>query len=190
MGKNILFSIGIMLFLSAGITARADTALSENDIRHFMNAMKPLQELGKKYDFVDNNHLPMATLDMNSFSPMSHSLEKVKNHKAFDEFSSIIQGAGFSSVEQWANIGDRIIRAYLSLRIVAEMTPEKIQEIQKSLAEVKQNNYLSPEVKKQLLNSLKRSITLEKNMSNGDKADQKSLKAHLVELEQYFEETE
>lgn len=190
MKKGILFSIAIVIFFGTLVSARADTPLNEKDIQHFMNAMKPLQKLGEKHDIDDSDHMPMEQGDMNNFSPMASSLEKIRTHKAFDEFKAIIDDAGFSSVEQWANVGDRIMRAFMSLKMTSEMTPEIIQQIQKSLAEIEKSDYLSPEVKKQLVTSMKRSLTLEKNMSSDDKADIDTVKPYLAKLERHFEETE
>ncbi len=190
MKKGLLFSIAIIIFLGSLVSARAETPLNGKDIQHFMNAMQPLQELGEKHDIGHSDDMSMEQGDMNRFSPMTNSLEKIRAHKAFDEFKSIIFDAGFSSVEQWANVGDRIMRAYMSIKMTTEMTPEIIQQIQKSLAEIEKSDYLSPEVKKQLVTSMKRSLTLGKNMSSVDKADIDTVKPYLAKLERHFEETE
>ncbi|MCF6216035.1 MAG: hypothetical protein L3J58_07665 [Emcibacter sp.] len=190
MKKGILFSIAIIIFFGSLVSAHAETPLNGKDIQHFMNAMKPLQKLGEKYNIDEDDNMPMEQGDMNSFSPMTSSLEKIRTHEAFDEFKSIIFDAGFSSVEQWANVGDRIMRAFMSLKMTSEITPEIRQQIQKSLAEIKKSDYLSPEVKQQLITSMNHSLALGKNMSPDDKADIDTVKPYLAKLERHFEETE
>lgn len=187
---NNIFTLIICITLTLNVTfpAHAATPLSGNDIQHFMNAMKPLQKLGTKYDFAEDENLPDKNGDFADFSPMSQSLEAVKDHESYEEFKTIILKAGFSSPQQWANVGDRVIRAYTSLRIIEEMTPQRIAEILKDIEEVEKNQYLSPEIKKQILESLTRTMTLKDNISEATKADQESLKPYLAKLERLFEE--
>ncbi|MBL4802929.1 MAG: hypothetical protein JKY45_13670 [Emcibacter sp.] len=188
-------SISIFLFLGSLSALHAETHLSGNDIQHFMNAMKPLQKLGDKYDFEENNNksaedqAPMvAPDDFTNFTPMSQSLTEITGHKAYGEFEAIVHNAGFSSPQQWATVGDRVMKAYMSLKMIAELTPEKLQEMQVSIEEVKKNEYLSPEMKTQILGSLNQMIAMTTNLSEHDKADQKTLKPYLTKLERLFEE--
>lgn len=168
--------------------AQAAAPLSKDDIQHFMNAMKPLQELGQKYEFDENKDPPAENTGFTGFSPMTRALEDVKGHASYEEFNIIIHDAGFSSPEQWADVGDRVIRAYTALKVAREMTPEKKQKMMKNIEEVKKNEYLSPELKKQLLESLSQSMTMTDNINAGTKADQESLKPYLDQLERLFEE--
>ncbi len=187
--KHVLtLCISISLFFGYFFTAHAITPLGENDIQHFMNAMKPLQELGEKYDFPENTDTPAENPDFADFSPMSRALKDVKDHESYEEFKTIILAAGFSTPQQWASIGDRIMRAYTSAKIIETMTPEKIQKMLKSIEEVKKNEYLSPEIKKQLLNNLTQALTMTDNLTESTKADQEALKPYLAKLERLFEE--
>ena len=127
--------------------AHAAVPLNKGDIKHFINAMKPLQALGEKYPFEENSDALTDTAgtedtDVTRFSPMSRALAKVKDHPSFEEFKTIIHRAGFASPQQWATVGDRIMRAYTSLKVIESMTPEKIQELLKTIEEVKKNEYL------------------------------------------------
>lgn len=187
--KNIIpITLSILLFLGGFITAHATEPLSEGDVQHFMNAYNPVQKLGNKYDFDDDKDDAIENIDPADFTPMSYALERVKNHEAYEEFKTIISTAGFSSPQQWANVGDRVMGAFTSLKIIEEMTPEKIQEMLKSIEDVKKNEYLSPEIKKQLLESLTQMVTMSDNISHDEKADQNALKPYLARLERLFEE--
>lgn len=187
--KNIIsLSIGLLLFLNLISTAHAAPLLSADNIQDFMNAMRPLQELGKKYNIGDKEELPPASNDFTDFAPMSRALDDVKDNEAYDEFEAIILKAGFSSSEQWASVGDRIMRAYTATNIIREMTPEKKQKMLKSIEEVKKNAYLSSEIKQQLLKSLTQSITMSENLTKETKKDQDALKPYLTKLKRLFEE--
>ncbi|PCJ44561.1 MAG: hypothetical protein COA76_16425 [Moritella sp.] len=184
----IALCFSIVLFSSSLFAAHAAPTLSGDDIQHFMNAMKPLKKLGAKYDFNDNGNSSTAQMAQTGFAPMSRSLAEVKNHEAYEEFKTIINKAGFSSPEQWAVVGDRVMRAYMSLKALEELTPEKIQELQVSIEAVEKNEYLSAETKKQLLGSMKQMITLKSDMPEESKADQDALKPYLAKLNSLFEE--
>ncbi|PCI50538.1 MAG: hypothetical protein COB49_03550 [Alphaproteobacteria bacterium] len=187
--KNIIsLCISILLFSGCFFSAHAEAQLGEDDIQHFINAMKPLRDLGEKYDITENNNLPTENTGFTAYFPMSRALENVKDHSSYEDFEKIIREAGFSSPAQWANIGDRVMRAYTSLKIIREMTPERIQEMLKGIEDVKKNKYLSPEIKEQILDSLTQTITMSDNISGNTKADQEALKPYLTRLERLFEE--
>lgn len=186
--KNIISLIlSILLFSIAYGTVYAADTLSGNDIQHFIDAFRPVQELEGKYDFNDEEE-PAEDINPEDFTPMTYVLELMKNHESYDEFTEIILSAGFSSPQQWAEVGDRVMNAYTAIRIIEEMTPKKIQKMLKSIEEVKKNEYLSPEIKKQLLESLTQMVTISDNLTEGEIADQEALTPYLDRLELLFKE--
>ncbi len=189
MKKIIGLIFGIIFFLNNMAVAHADSPLNGDDIQHFMNAMKPLQELGEKYNFENDDQMLAANSNMADFSPMSNSLEVIKSHEAYGEFKKVIRAAGFSDATEWANIGDRVMKAYMSLKMTEQMTPEKMQEMQKNIEEIKKNEYLSSEMKERILNSLGLALSMGGNMSEEDKADRKALRPYLAKLDRLFEES-
>jgi len=76
--KNILaLSISILLFSGCFFSAHAAPALSKDDIQNFMNAMKPLQVLGEKYDMDENKDPPDEDTGFENFlPPCPDALEK------------------------------------------------------------------------------------------------------------------
>jgi len=192
MTRTIILGIGFLLLLTplTGNSFAANSPLTGADIEHFMDAMKPLQKLAKKYDMEEDPDGAANNMTGRDFSPMSRSLARIKDHEAYGEFKTIIRDAGFSSTEHWANVGDRVMKAYISLNISQEMTPEQKQEMRQSMAEIEKNEYLSPEMKKQLLANLHQTMTMMDNLSRSDKTDQETLKPYLPKLERLFEELE
>ena len=194
MKKKLILGFGVVMLLAMSFgnfhVAYAASPLTSDNIEHFMKAMKPLQQLSRKYDLEKETKGSVDDFATKEFAPMSRSLDKIKDHKAYDEFTDIILDAGFSSVDQWANVGDRVMKSYISLRMKREMTPEQIQEIKKSMAEIENNAYLSAEMKKQFMANLQRTMAMVNDISNSDKADQEALEPYLPKLDQLFEELE
>lgn len=193
--KNIVsLAITVLIFMGGPwgsvFAAQAQTPLGGDDIRHFIAAMKPLQKLGEKYDFKNGRQQRVEGLNVTDFYPMSQSLDRVKKHESYSEFTAIIHKAGFSSPEKWASIGDRIMRAYMFGRVVEGLTPEKIQDMRENMAEIEKNAYLSPEVRKKIIDNLKQTTAMADEMPENIKADQESLKPFLAKLKRLFEEQE
>lgn len=214
--KNIVtLSIAILFYFGSLLNANAAAPLSQDDINHFINAMKPLQALGqeldkdqaldKEQDSINNKMREEPTASSSdftgldniskgnnpslpNFAPMSHALTKMKGHPAYGKFQSILHNAGFSSPEQWARIGDRIMRAYMSRNMLKSMTPQKTLEIMKTIEEVEENEYLSSETKKHLLNSMKAATAMTRHIPAEIKADQDALKPSLAKLDRLFKE--
>ncbi|NOZ42924.1 MAG: hypothetical protein GXP02_07150 [Alphaproteobacteria bacterium] len=190
MKKIISLSFGIFILYGSFFAAYAQTPLSGNDIRHFIKAMKPLQKLGRKYDFKNSGNGPAESLNITNFFPMSRSLKTIKDNKGYGEFKAVIRKAGFSSPEQWASIGDRIMRAYVFLKLTKTLTPEKIRDLQKNVAVIEKNKYLSLEMRKKFLDNLKQTIAMARKMPKNITADQASLKPFSAELKRLFKEQE
>jgi len=123
-----------------------------------------------------------------NFAPMSDALNGMKGHPAYGKFQSILHNAGFSSPEQWAHIGDRVMRAYMSRNMIKSMTPQKRLEMMKTIEEVEKNEYLSSETKKHLLNSMKAATAMADHLPAEIKADQEALKPSLARLDRLFKE--
>ncbi|MCF8473103.1 MAG: hypothetical protein K9G26_00285 [Emcibacter sp.] len=187
MQKIRSLAIRIILLLSISSVAYADSPLNVNDIQYFMKVMPPLQLLGQKYNF-ENGAEQNQIMDINNFTPMSNALEIIQTHKAFSEFQSIIHTAGFSSPQHWATVGDRIMRAYISLQTAKNMTPKKIQDMTISIEEMNKNEYLSLETKQNIQNNLNNMIEMVRNTPQDIKNDQETLKPFLTQLERLFEE--
>lgn len=189
MKKYLTLSISLIIFLSGIFSANALDPLDADDMQHFMNAMQPLQDLGKKHDFEgdEEENLP-AEESPDVFSPMTDSLSLIKQHEAYGEFVVIIQNAGFHDAAEWANVGDRVMRAYMSLKMAQELTPEKRQEMEKSIREIEQNDYLSPDMKKQLITGLKQSLNIFDQKTDENTDDQNAVQPYLSRLESLFKE--
>ncbi len=67
MKKIITLVIGLVIFsanlVSAANLVNSQPPLTKDDIQHFMKAMKPLQDLGEKYDFEEDDEPPTENLN-------------------------------------------------------------------------------------------------------------------------------
>jgi len=115
--------------------------LTESEIDNFISAMPATQEVGEKMqaegveiDWVDQ----MAPKAGEEFRPYSKSLSVLKEEQParVKELSSAVKPHGFSSAEDWAETGDKAMKAYIAVtmerenpqgfQMPAEMTPEML----------------------------------------------------------------
>jgi len=186
----VLFAL---IILSIPQTSLGEVALKDADIRHFIAAIKPLDKLGKKYALDQDKDMMSQTMD-GEFNPMSQSLKRIRKHEAYGEFKHIIQKAGFSSDEEWAMVGDRVMKAFIALKMKKEMQHQPGQggvgELEESLKQIENNQHISSEMKERLLKQIKQSIIMIKSVSNSSPADQNALRPHMDNLNTQFKDVE
>lgn len=193
MKKLTALILSLLLFFGPLSYAYAEPPLRKAEIEHFMDAMRPLQALSDKHDITGEETPPEEAPpkeqdDPMAFAPMSDALKQIKQHDAYEEFQTIVKNAGFSTPEQWAVIGDRVMRAYMSYKVIKDITPEKIQEMMKTIEETEENEYLSSETKLQLLSSIRQTMYLVDNTPQNIIEDQEALKPYLEKLDILFKE--
>ncbi|MCZ6863788.1 MAG: hypothetical protein O7I42_26650 [Alphaproteobacteria bacterium] len=47
-------------------------------------------------------------------------LEDIKGHRAYNEIRGVVRGYGYADMNQWAALGDRVMRAYIALAAAAQ----------------------------------------------------------------------
>lgn len=181
-------------FLLSPQISRAEVALSDTDIRHFIATIAPLDKLGKKYDLNQNKEVASQTDNSGEFNPMSQSLIRIRSHEAYGEFKEIIKAAGFSSEQAWANVGDRVMKSFMALSMKNEETKgsgeEGLKQMQESLKQVESNQHISTELKQQLSQQINQSIKMMKNISTYSPADQNAVRPHMKDLKIQFKDVE
>lgn len=144
--------------LWGGLTAAESSApLTQDNIQRFLQSMPDVEKLGEKYadDEANGPLAAMASREQmtsqggaagmaapskeqleRATSPLTTSLPGMRASKGYAEMVALVKRHGFSSVEEWATIGDRSIRAYAALQMETE-TPkvkEQMEEMRANLA--------------------------------------------------------
>lgn len=124
--------------------------LTDKSVRSFvevMESMEPLQEKHKAFldsieEQSDDDEADLSTL-------MSSGIEDIKGHPVYDDLEDLVQEHGFSSVEDWAHTGDRVMNAWFALEM--ENQPQSMmQEMQAGMAEIENTPHLTAEQKAEL----------------------------------------
>lgn len=173
---SLHFLIGLLILMPASAMAEA---LSSTQIENLIRSARPLTQLEDKYDLPEINN-PENT----PIGPMSDALNNIKGYKAYGDFIAIIKKSGFSSAEEWANVGDRVIRAYLALSINTKEVQSQMAEAMKQL---ESNPYITAEQKEMMRQQMKKSLPGGNGKNYSSPEDMKVVRPYLKQLEKAFE---
>lgn len=199
--------IGIAVFalvLSSGIGAAESSApLTQENVQRFLQSMSDVQKLGEKFsDDVKGNPLAaMATRDQmimqggasgmappskiqleRAVAPLTSSLSSMRVHSGYDEMVAAVKRHGFDSVEEWATIGDRSIRAYAALQMETEAPELKAQ-----MAEMKaslEKSGMPAAQQEAMLKMMDSSVEVMQAFADVSDADKKAVEPFAAQFEQ------
>ena len=95
--------------------------LTSSQVKGFVGALAELKVWGEEHAD-EYGDLPLSEFDgpEDAASPLTAAVAAMAGHAALNEIETILKRHGFGSAESWAQIGDRIIRAYASVKLEAE----------------------------------------------------------------------
>jgi hypothetical protein len=103
------------------------------------------------------------------------------------EIRRIIGRHGFSSGDQWAAVGSRIMNAYSAMHMDEE-SPEFQREMQQAIREIDQNPHLSAEQKEMMRNQMQMAMGMMTQMADAPAADVAAVRANRAKLDQVFDD--
>ena len=168
---NLAFLVFFQIFFIF-FPATAKTTLKPAEIEQYLTSLNQIQALMAHYNSqtdgteetqLDNMPTPP---DPMSQTPITDNLKRMKSHPTFSTFEEIIINIGFENSKEWAATGDRIMSAYSAhqFKISDAQNPVDIEEVRSDLNEqlsaVKNNQFISNEQKRTLINKIEKSIAL------------------------------
>lgn len=141
----LLLVVFLAFLAGSPAAAGSSAALAAEDIQHFLDSMPDFERLGEKYADREKNERkareemaaerqryasmapgqalagPTPEQIERMKAPFSASLGEMRKSEGYDELVATVKRHGFDSVEQWAAVGDRSMRAYLAAKMETEM---------------------------------------------------------------------
>lgn len=164
--RHLLLSL---LLLSSGPLPAAD--LTEAQVRGTLGALQELE----------------ATFGQDANQAGSQSgLPPFANGQAdADRAKAILRRHGFDSVEEWTEISQRVVKAYMAVKFVDEQ-PDAEQEMARARAEIEASD-LDAERKRQMLAAIEQTLASARAMGEAPEADVATVRGMLPELDAYFD---
>ena len=189
------------LFFSLETAAESIPALNADNIQRFLQSMDDVERLGEKYGAKEKaakemknaqkKYEAMAQARMTqgpskqylerATAPLSSGIPGMHESGGFDEILAAVRRHGFSSVEQWAGIGDKAIRAYAATKI-----EEQVPEIDKQMKEMKANlakSGLPAEQQEAMMKMMGAGSTIMKSLDDVSAADKKAIRPFISQFE-------
>lgn len=163
----LTFSVVALLASSALAAAAKDAApLTTEQVRALLETLPEISDLGAEYDEADdplpqiaggNEEDPQAAMERMRSGMLSGAVSELRAHSAWEKFESITKKHGFDSVEQWANVGDRVMAGFLQLQLAKEAP-----DLQAQMTEARESIVGNPNIpeaqKKMMLEQFERQM--------------------------------
>jgi len=186
MRRWVLF-LAAVLVVSAGAPARAQEgpALTAAYLDGFIGAMPELEALGKELnldeELVKPEIKPGGEIPTN---PMTQAAAAIEKHEAAPRFRAIITKHGFPDIMTWGHVGDRILHAYVSVKLEQE-NPDMDAEMKKAMAEIDDSD-MPAEQKEAMKKMMASQMKMVGSMAKAPQGDKDVVKSKLKELDAAF----
>lgn len=187
--------VALFLFLSGGVSAAESTApLTQESIQRFLQSMPEVEKLGEKYADGERggpldalavrdqmaamrgaSNMPPPTSEQLEIAaaPLTASLESMRASTGYDEMLAAVKRHGFGSVEEWATVGDRSIRAYAALRM--EVEAPKVEAQMKEMRENLAKSGMPAQQQEAMLKMMSSSVEVLNTFADVPAADKKAV---------------
>jgi len=175
--------IAVFLLLVVGAYAHA-SSLTDATIKHFIASMEAVQVLEDEYDMDEFDEEGDLYSDEDAGvpeKPMSESIARLKGHEVYGKLREVVQQHGFSDVASWAQVGDRIIKAWFAIEM-REESPEMRSELDRAIREIEESPHMTDHQKQEIIQQMRQSMTFMEAMADAPEADIDAVRPHLDEL--------
>ena len=174
--------IAVLLLLVSGAYAHA-SSLPDATIKNFIASMEAVQVLEDEYDMDEFDEEGDLYSDEDGVpeKPMSESIARLKGHEVYGKLREVVQQHGFSDVASWAQVGDRIIKAWFAIEM-REESPEMRSELDRAIREIEESPHMTDHQKQEIIQQMRQSMTFMEAMADAPEADIDAVRPHLDEL--------
>ncbi|PSF13370.1 hypothetical protein C7H09_01800 [Marinobacter fuscus] len=156
-------------------------SLSESDVQAFIRSMQAMQPLQDKYQDVFDAEEDDADDDIDFSRLMSDGIRRMKGHPAYNEVESLVKQQGFSDIENWASIGDKVVQAWFALEMGAQ-SPQIQAEMNAAMAEIENNPNMSEAQKAQMRAMMQQGMSAMATGASAPEANKKAVRPYLDQL--------
>lgn len=191
--KQQVFSLAVVALFALVLAMPAAAGdLTDARIKGFVESLSALDQMAERYDDLDEledigEETQDATQD-GEFNPMSMAVREMRGHEIHDEFTAIVRDHGFSSAEDWADAGDRIVRAMMAIEMDRQGHGDMRTEMEQAMREMEQNPNITDEQREQMRRQMEQAVSGMEAMADAPQADIDAVRPHADELRRAMEE--
>ncbi|MCL7942525.1 hypothetical protein [Marinobacter sp. ATCH36] len=170
------------LFALSPLSVHAET-LTDQTVRSFISSLEDLQTMEDEFeDLTEDLSAEEEAAEMPDMSRIfSSSVEQMKGHDMYNQLEDVVQQHGFSSPEQWGQIGDRIFHAWSALEM-GQQSGQVNQEMARAMEEIDNNPNMSEAQKQQMREMMGGAMSAFEQAASAPEADKQAVQPHMEAL--------
>ena len=184
MSKFRIFTIAVSVFIFCPtVNAQTSDSLTPEIVQGFINSIQDLREVSKRYN-ADEIMSPTASGDKTmaqTATPFSTTITRMQGHNAFNEMQATILKHGFSDMQSWGAIGDRIMKAFAANSIETEV-PQMDEQMKQALEQIEKSN-MTEEQKEGMRQMMQSSIQMMNSYENASETDKAAVLPYMSVIE-------
>lgn len=159
------------LILAAGLT--------EKQVQNYLDSVPEMQALGEKYK-TEQKKIDRAR-------PLSSSLELMgKNSDSYRDLTTLAKKHAFEDAEQWADVGDRVMQAFIVSQSEVSLEQMKMN-YEQAIANISNNPEYSSEKKQAVLKGMEKGYLRNVAMVKKAQPDLAVVKAKKTAIQAIFD---
>jgi len=179
----------IVLSLLLPISAYA-ASLTDAQVRKFVSSWSDVTTLlddaydesedayGDDFDAHHDDDLSPSTM-------MSDMVEQIRGQAVYSQLRRLVRQHGFSGVDEWAQVGDRVMRAAFAIQL-GDHAATMEEEMTRALKDIDENPHLTEEMKQDMKAAMAQSVAAMAELAATPEADKNAVLPHMDELEQMW----
>lgn len=185
---NCLIAVFVLTVTAGHIHA---ASLTDAEIKNFISSMQDVQAFDDEYedidDFEGHEDEMLAGDDMTvQEEPLLKSIQRMKGHDIYNKLEDVVRKHGFSDLEQWAQVGDRVMKAFIGIHI-GDQQPNMQAEMEASIREIDENPHMTEEQKDEMKQMMRNAMSSMEKMTDAPSEDMDALRSHIDELNQVLD---
>ena len=184
MSKFRIIAIAVSAFVFCSpVTAQTQGPLTPKIVQGFVDSIQDLREISKKYnaeEFMSPTALGDTTMAQTA-TPFSTAITRMQGHQAFNEMQATILKHGFSDMQSWGAIGDRIMKAFAANSMDTEM-PQMDGQMKQALEQIESSD-MTEEQKENMRQMMQSSMQMMNSYVNAPETDKAAVLPYMSAIE-------
>ncbi|MGM0451345.1 MAG: hypothetical protein ACQERE_10970 [Pseudomonadota bacterium] len=182
----------VVLFVLAAASGAAAEPLNDERIEGFLGSLEDLESLGERTEntemFEDMGQEIQESTREGDFRPMSMMVEKMRDHSMHGEFADVVSEHGFDRPEDWADTGDRIMRAVAAMELKGQEQEDVQAEMDEMMKQMENNPNVSEQQRERMRQQMEQAMAGMKAMADAPQEDIEAVRPYRDQIRQAMDE--
>ncbi|WP_077531341.1 hypothetical protein [Vreelandella utahensis] len=177
-----------LVLLLAAFPAMAQP-LSDERIEGFLASLEDLESLGERIENTDlfgdmGREIQEQATRKGEFRPMRMMVDRMRDHEMHNEFAAVVSDHGFQHPEDWADTGDRIMRAMAAMELKKHNRDDMRKEMSAMMKQMEDNPNISEQQRKRMRQQMEQAMAGMKAMADAPQADIEAVRPYRDRIRQ------